>query len=144
MEYSKLTKQELINLLENSVAKEKFRNVEENLKMRDKAFSEVSRELDVLKEHIRRIETESKDNKVLSESQANQKLTLLEAQANQKLAVLEAQSQELKSQLEYTANILNKEYKLATLLLNKKKDDNALVEEIIDLYHEALFENKNT
>lgn len=133
MEYNKLTKQELINLLENSVAKEKFRNVEENLKMRDKAFSEVSKELDVLKEHIRRIETESKDNKVL-----------LESQANQKLAVLDAQFQELKSQLEYTANILNKEYKLATLLFNKKKDDNALVEELVELYHEALFENKNT
>jgi hypothetical protein len=133
MEYNKLTKQELINLLENSVAKEKFKNVEENLKMRDKAFSEVSKELDVLKEHIRRIETESKDNKVL-----------LESQANQKLAVLDAQFQELKSQLEYTANILNKEYKLATLLFNKKKDDNALVEELVELYHEALFENKNT
>jgi hypothetical protein len=133
MEYNKLTKQELINLLENSVAKEKFKNVEENLKMRDKAFSEVSKELDVLKEHIRRIETESKDNKVL-----------LESQANQKLAVLDTQFQELKSQLEYTANILNKEYKLATLLFNKKKDDNALVEELVELYHEALFENKNT
>jgi hypothetical protein len=133
MEYNKLTKQELIDLLENSVAKEKFKNVEENLKMRDKAFSEVSKELDVLKEHIRRIETESKDNKVL-----------LESQANQKLAVLDAQFQELKSQLEYTANILNKEYKLATLLFNKKKDDNALVEELVELYHEALFENKNT
>jgi ubiquinone/menaquinone biosynthesis C-methylase UbiE len=131
MDYNKLTKTELIQLLNEMVPKEKFDNVQANLKTRDTAFAEVSQTKEVLQQQIR-----------VLEEQGQQNIREIERKTNEYLQTQKSQFEELKSQFDYTSNILQKEYNLTMILLEKKKEDNDLFEKLVELYHDALFENK--
>lgn len=131
MDYNKLTKTELIELIKEMVPKEKFDNVQTNLKIRDKAFAEVSQAKEVLQQQVR-----------VLEEQGQQNIREIERKTNEFLQNQQSQSEGLKSQLDYTSNILQKEYNLAMILLEKKKEDNDLFDKLVELYHDALFENK--
>ena len=131
MDYNKLTKTELIQLLNEMVPKEKFDNVQANLKTRDKAFAEVSQTKEVLQQQIR-----------VLEEQGQQNIREIERKTNEYLQTQQSQFEGLKSQFDYTSNILQKEYNLTMILLQKKKEDNYLFDKLVELYHDALFENK--
>ena len=131
MDYNKLTKTELIQLLNEMVPKEKFDNVQANLKTRDKAFAEVSQTKEVLQQQIR-----------VLEEQGQQNIREIERKTNEYLQTQQSQFEGLKSQLDYTSNILQKEYNLTMILLEKKKEDNDLFDKLVELYHDALFEIK--
>jgi ubiquinone/menaquinone biosynthesis C-methylase UbiE len=131
MDYNKLTKTELIQLLNEMVPKEKFDNVQANLKTRDTAFAEVSQTKEVLQQQIR-----------VLEEQGQQNIREIERKTNEYLQTQKSQFEGLKSQFDYTSNILQKEYNLTMILLEKKKEDNDLFDRLVELYHDALFENK--
>jgi hypothetical protein len=44
--------------------------------------------------------------------------------------------------MQYTSSVLNKEVQLAKLLIENRTKDNKLVDDLLTLYHEALFDNK--
>jgi hypothetical protein len=131
MDYNKLTKAELIELLKGSISIEKYNRLEENLKTKKAALEEQKLIADTYKEQLD-FEKQISFNKIR------------EAESNQEVYKQQVQNQfeNMKSHIDYTSNMLNKEYQLASILVNKTKHDNELFEEIVSLYHEALFENK--
>jgi hypothetical protein len=131
MDYNKLTKAELIELLKGSISIEKYNRLEENLKTKKAALEEQKLIADTYKEQLD-FEKQISFNKIR------------EVESNQEVYKQQVQNQfeNMKNHIDYTSNMLNKEYQLASLLVNKTKHDNELFEEIVSLYHEALFENK--
>jgi parvulin-like peptidyl-prolyl isomerase len=133
MDYNKLTKAELIELLKGSISIEKYNRLEENLKTKKAALEEQKLIADTYKEQLD-FEKQISFNKIR------------EAESNQEVYKQQVQNQfeNMKNHIDYTSNMLSKEYQLSEILVNKTKYDNELFEKIVNLYHEALFENKNT
>lgn len=131
MEYSKLTKTQLIELLEQSISLEKYNRLEESLKTKKKALEEQEVVIDTLRKQI-------EFEKATSQTHIKE----LEQNTNDYVEQVKSQFQGMKSHIDYTSNVLNKEYQLANLLVESRSKDNNLIDELIKLYHEALFENK--
>lgn len=131
MEYNKLTKAELIELLEQSISLEKYNRLKESYDVKKENEKEHDIVIKALKEQIQ-----------LEKNISEKKLKDVETQTNTYISQMQSQFQDLKSQIEYTSNVLNKEYQLTSLLLKKRKSDNEIFDELVNLYHETVFENK--
>lgn len=131
MEYSKLTKAELIKLLEEAISLEKYNKLEETLKVKKKALEEKEVVISALKEQIEGIEFDYK-----------RQLKEYEEKANAYINQIQGSVKEMKNHIEYSSNMLSKEYRLTNLLVENRSNDNKLIDELIKIYHEAIFENK--
>jgi hypothetical protein len=131
MEYNKLTKAELIELLEQSISLEKYNRLEESLKTKKKALEEQEVVIHTLKQQI-------EFEKATSQNHIKE----LKENTNDYVEQVKSQFQDMKSHIDYTSNALNKEYQLANLLVENRSKDNQFIDELIKLYHEAVFENK--
>lgn len=131
MDYNKLTKVELIELLKGSISIEKYNKLEESLKTKKAALEEQKLISQTYKEQLD-----------MEKQIALNKIRELETHNDVYKQQVQNQFDNMKSHIDYTSNMLNKEYQLASLLVNKTKQDNELFDQIVSLYHEALFENK--
>lgn len=131
MDYNKLTKAELIELLKGSISIEKYNKLEESLKTKKAALEEQKLISQTYKEQLD-----------MEKQIALNKIRELETHNDVYKQQVQNQFDNMKSHIDYTSNMLNKEYQLASLLVNKTKQDNELFDQIVSLYHEALFENK--
>lgn len=131
MEYNKLTKAELINLLKETISVEKYNKLEESLKVKKNALEEKEVVISALKEQIQGIEADYK-----------KQLKEYEDKANAYISQIQGSVKEMKNHIEYSSNMLSKEYRLANLLVENRSNDNKLIDELIKIYHEAIFENK--
>jgi hypothetical protein len=131
MEYNKLTKAQLIELIENTISIEKYNKLEENLKVKKKALEEQEVVIESLKQQVD-----------LERTTAKNQLKEFEEKANQYITQIQSSTKDMKGHIEYTSNMLTKEYQLANLLVENRSKDNKLIDELIKLYHEAVFENK--
>jgi hypothetical protein len=131
MEYNKLTKAELIEMLNNTISIEKYNKLEENLKLKKKALEEQEVVVNTLQEQIN---MEREASKV--------KFKELEEKANAYIKQIQGSIEANKENMEYTSSVLNKEVQLAKLLIENRTRDNKLVDDLLTLYHEALFDNK--
>ena len=131
MEYNKLTKAELVTLLKEAISVEKYNKLEETLKVKKKALEETEVVVTALKEQIQGMESEYK-----------KQLKEYEDKANAYINQIQGSVKDMKSHIEYSSNMLSKEYRLAQLLVDNRSNDNKLIDELIKIYHEAIFENK--
>ena len=131
MEYNKLTKAELIEMLNNTISIEKYNKLEENLKLKKKALEEQEVVVKTLQEQI---DMEREASKL--------KFKELEEKANAYIKQIQGSIEANKENMEYTSSVLNKEVQLAKLLIENRTKDNKLVDDLLTLYHEALFDNK--
>lgn len=131
MDYNKLTKSELIELLKGSISIEKYNKIEENLKTKKAALEEQKLISQTYKEQLD-----------MEKQIALNKIRELETHNDVYKQQVQNQFDNMKSHIDYTSNMLNKEYQLASILANKTKSDNEVFEKLVNLYHEALFENK--
>lgn len=131
MEYSKLTKTQLIEMLNNTISIEKYNNLEEHLKTKKKALEEQEVIVKTLQEQI---DLEREASKI--------KFKELEDKANAYIEQIQKSIKSSKENIEYTSGVLNKEVQLANMLVENRKRDSKLIDDLLALYHEALFENK--
>jgi hypothetical protein len=131
MEYNKLTKAELIEMLNNTISIEKYNKLEENLKLKKKALEEQEVVVKTLQEQID-----------MEREASRLKFKELEEKANAYIKQIQGSIEASKENMEYTSSVLNKEVQLAKLLIENRTRDNKLVDDLLTLYHEALFDNK--
>lgn len=131
MEYNKLTKAELIKLLEETISVEKYNKLEEALKVKKKALEEQEVVVTALKEQLE-----------ISEFNYQKQLKEYEEKANAYINQIQSSVKDMKGHIEYSSNMLEKEYRLTNLLVNNRSNNNKLIDELIQIYHEAIFENK--
>jgi hypothetical protein len=131
MEYNKLTKAELIEMLNNTISIEKYNKLEENLKLKKKALEEQEVVVNTLQEQIN-----------MEREASKLKFKELEEKANAYIKQIQGSIEANKENMEYTSSVLNKEVQLAKLLIENRTRDNKLVDDLLTLYHEALFDNK--
>jgi hypothetical protein len=131
MEYNKLTKAELIEMLNNTISIEKYNKLEENLKLKKKALEEQEVVVKTLQEQID-----------MEREASRLKFKELEEKANAYIKQIQGSIEANKENMQYTSSVLNKEVQLAKLLIENRTKDNKLVDDLLTLYHEALFENK--
>lgn len=117
MDYNKLTKQELIELLENSISIEKYNKLESNYKLKTKAFDDAHRVSKELKTTFHSIEQDYQSQ----------------------LQKLQNDYNSISSELNYMSTILNRQYELTQLLDDRRKQDNDTLSNIIELYHKSIF-----
>lgn len=131
MEYSKLTKAQLIEMLDNTISIEKYNKLEEHLKLKKKALEEQEVIVKTLKEQI---DLEREASKI--------KFKELEDKANAYIEQIQGSIKATRENMEYTSGVLNKEVQLANMLVDNRTRDSKLIDDLLKLYHEALFENK--
>lgn len=117
MDYSKLTKQELIDELEKSISLEKYNKLEAVNKIKSGAASEMAAKVEILESQ-------------LQEAQNQNQITMQNA---------ERAIQNLQNDLKYINTILQNQYKLTNLLNNKRTEDEKFASEIIEIYHSSVF-----
>jgi hypothetical protein len=117
MDYSKLTKQELIEQLEKSISLEKYNKLEAVNKIKSGAASEMAAKVEILELQ-------------LQEAQNQNQVTMQNA---------ERAIQNLQNDLKYINTILQNQYKLTNLLNNKRTEDGKFASEIIEIYHGSVF-----
>ena len=117
MDYSKLTKQELIEQLEKSISLEKYNKLEAVNKIKSGAASEMAAKVQILELQ-------------LQEAQNQNQVTMQNA---------ERAIQNLQNDLKYINTILQNQYKLTNLLNNKRIEDGKFASEIIEIYHSSVF-----
>lgn len=117
MDYSKLTKQELIDELEKSISLEKYNKLEAINKIKIAAANELGAKVQLL------------ENQLQQAQQQNQ-ATLQNA---------ERTIQNLNNDLKYVNTILQNQYKLTNLLNHKRTEDEKFASEIIEVYHSSVF-----
>lgn len=140
MDYNKLTKAELVDLLENSISLEKYNRLQRALDANKKSIEERDIKLKSLEEQIAFEQIKSRDAMKAQMQNSEKHIKEFETQANDYVRQMQTEAKEMKNHLDYTSNMLSKEYELAKLLLEKKKSDNEIFEKFVELFHNSIFE----
>jgi hypothetical protein len=140
MDYNKLTKAELVDLLENSISLEKYNRLQRALDANKKSIEERDIKLKSLEEQIAFEQIKSRDAMKAQMQNSEKHIKEFETQANDYVRQMQTEAKEMKNHLDYTSNMLSREYELAKLLLEKKKTDNEIFEQFVELFHNSIFE----
>jgi hypothetical protein len=142
MEYNKLTKAELIELLEKSVDLDKYNRLQRAIEANKKSIEERDIKIKALEEQIA-FEQKTSREAIKAQMQHSEKhIKEFESQANDYVSKMQAQAKEMKNHLDYTSNMLSKEYQLTQLILQKRKVENEIFEDFVTLFHDSIFDNK--
>lgn len=142
MEYNKLTKAELIELLESSVSLDKYNRLQRAVEANKKSIEERDIKIKALEEQIAFEQSKAKEAMQTQMRNSEKHIKEFETQANDYVSKMQAQAKEMKNHLDYTSNMLNKEYQLTQLILKKKKVENEIFDEFVALFHDSIFEEK--
>ena len=140
MDYNKLTKAELVDLLENSISLEKYNRLQRALDANKKSIEERDIKLKSLEEQIAFEQIKSRDAMKAQIQNSEKHIKEFETQANDYVRQMQTEAKEMKNHLDYTSNMLSREYELTKLLLEKKKSDNEIFEQFVELFHNSIFE----
>lgn len=117
MDYSKKTKQELVELLEKSISIDKYNKLEGLFKIKKTALDEIQQENENLKYSINSVEKEYQN----------------------RLASAKEQYEKLADELKYMSTILNRQYEVTELLNEKRKNDEIFSTKLLEIYHKSIF-----
>lgn len=117
MDYSKLTKQELIDELEKSISLEKYNKLEAINKIKVGAVNELTAKVENLE---RQVEQATQQNQAIIQNAEN--------------AI-----KNLQNEIKYVSTMLQRQYQLTNLLNNKRTEDEKFASEIIEIYHSSVF-----
>lgn len=117
MDYSKLTKQELVELLEKSISIDKYNKLEGLFKIKKTALDEIQQENQNLRYSINSIETEYQN----------------------RLSSAKDEYEKIADELKYMSTILNRQYEVTELLNEKRKNDEIFSTKLLDIYHKSIF-----
>lgn len=140
MDYNKLTKAELVDLLKDSISLEKYNRLQRALDANKKSIEERDIKLKSLEEQIAFEQIKSRDAMKAQMENSEKHIKEFETQANDYVRQMQTEAKEMKNHLDYTSNMLSREYELAKLLLEKKKSDNEIFEKFVELFHNSIFE----
>lgn len=117
MDYSKKTKQELVELLEKSISIDKYNKLEGLFKIKKTALDEIQQENENLKYSINSVEKEYQN----------------------RLSSAKDQYEKLADELKYMSTILNRQYEVTELLNEKRKNDEIFSTKLLEIYHKSIF-----
>lgn len=117
MDYSKKTKQELVELLEKSISIDKYNKLEGLFKIKKTALDEIQQENENLRYSINSVEKEYQN----------------------RLSIAKSEYEKLSDELKYMSTILNRQYEVTELLNDKRRNDEIFSTKLLDIYHKSIF-----